>query len=363
MRNTMPTATAAHADPWRATHAAAQPSESLSLEFTKCCICGVDDYEPLAVGEDFEYATSRDYFLAVQCRRCGLVYLNPRPAASELERIYPPEYHAFDFSAAKFGLAYRVRTWLETRRLLASCRALPPAARILDIGCGDGFHLSLLAKAGRPGWTLEGVDASWRAVQAGRERGLTIHHGTLQALKLPAASYDVALLIATLEHVDDPPGVLRAARGLLKPGGRLVVVTDNTGTPDFALFKRRHWGGYHFPRHWNLFNRSNLRQLAKSTGFEVERIKTVTSPVNWVYSLRNLLVDWRAPAWLVERFSLRSAVSLGIFTVTDRLLQLAGHGALLKATLRRPIADASGGADNDNDNDNDNDVGRVSTVS
>jgi hypothetical protein len=58
--------------------------------------------------------------------------------------------------------------------------------------------------------------------------------------------------------------------------------------------------------------------------------------VNWVYSIRNALVDWHAPQWLVNRFSLRSVVSLSVFTVVDRLFQLCGHGALIKATLQRP---------------------------
>ena len=310
----------------------------LMLEPTSCCVCDIEDYDPLGVGEDFEYATSPDYFLAVQCRRCGLVYLNPRPAMTELERIYPQQYHAFDFSVSNFGLAYRVRSWLETRRLLSSCRGLGPGARILDIGCGDGFHLSLLRDAVPADWILEGVDVSPRAVAAGRAQGLTIHQGPLQSLSLAPESYDVAFLIATIEHVDDPRAVLQAAWRMLKPGGRLVIVTDNTGTLDFRLFKRRHWGGYHFPRHWYLFNRSNLCQLARSTGYEVESIKSIVSPVNWVYSLRNAFVDWRAPRWLVERFSLRSVVSLSVFTVIDRVFQLFGHGALIKATLRRPTS-------------------------
>jgi ubiquinone/menaquinone biosynthesis C-methylase UbiE len=308
----------------------------LQLEHVRCCVCDVDDYDPLGVGEDFEYATSPDYFLAVRCRRCGLVYLNPRPTMAELGRIYPPDYHAFEFSPSNFGLAYRVRAWLETRRLLSSCRVLGSRAKILDIGCGDGFHLSLLRNAAPADWVLEGVDAMQWAVDAARRRGLTVHHGTLQSLSLPAEKYDLAFLIATLEHVDDPAAVLKAAWRLLKPGGRLVIVTDNTGTLDFRLCRRRHWGGYHFPRHWALFNRSNLRKLAANTGFEVERMQTITSPVNWVYSIRNALVDWQAPQWLVERFSLRSVVSLGVFTLVDRLFQLFGHGALIKATLKRP---------------------------
>jgi SAM-dependent methyltransferase len=272
---------------------AAEGASRLNLAYQPCCLCGVEDAVPVAVGEDFEYRTSRDAFVAMRCGSCGLVFLNPRPARDELDRIYPPTYHAFQFSEENFGLAHRVRSRLEARRLLSYCAGLGGTARILDIGCGDGFHLHLLKQFGRPGWRLEGVDTSERAVMAARESGLEVHLGTVESADLQASSYDLVLLIATIEHVEDPPAVLRAATRLLRPGGRAVVVTDNTATLDFRLFGGRHWGGYHFPRHWNLFDKRSLRRLAEQAGLEVVELSTVLSPVNWVYSIRN--------RWLIAR--------------------------------------------------------------
>jgi SAM-dependent methyltransferase len=290
----------------------------------------------VGAGKDFEYGTSPDIFEALQCRTCGLVYLDQRPDVSELARIYPPDYHAFDFSPAKFGLAYAVRRRLEARRALRWCRGLNAQARILDVGCGDGFHLRLLRDVGPPGWRLEGVDLSEQAANAARSVGLTVHRGDVRDLALAAGSYDLVLLIATIEHVEDPPAVLIALRRLLRPGGRVVIVTDNSEALSFALFKRRYWGGYHFPRHWNLFNPGAIRSLAAHAGLETQSLRTLVTPVNWVYSVRNALVDWGAPSWLYERFSLASPVSLAAFTIFDGLQQLAGRGGLLEAVLRRP---------------------------
>jgi SAM-dependent methyltransferase len=214
------------------------------------------------------------------------------------------------------------------------------------VGCGDGFHLGLLQEFGSPDWVLEGVDASEWAVNAGRARGLTLHLGTVQDVELPSQSYDLALLIATIEHVDDPPAVLRAVHALLRPGGRVLVVTDNTDTWSFRLFASRYWGGYHFPRHWNLFDRRNLRMLAMRAGFEVERLDTIVSPVNWTYSIHNALVDLAAPAWLVNRFTLASPGSLAVFTVLDWSQQLIARGGLLRAVLRKPgVAEEARGVD------------------
>jgi len=315
-----------------------EPSASLlTLMPVQCCICESDDAEPIAVGEDFEYQTSPDTFLAMRCRGCGLVYLNPRPSLNELSRIYPPDYHAFEFSPEHYGFVYKVRRRLESRRVLSWCRDLKDDARIIDVGCGDGFHLRLLRDFGKPGWKLEGVDLDERAVKAATCAGLMVHKGSVEQLDLPKAAYDLALLIQTIEHVDDPPSVLRAVRTLLRPGGRLVIVTDNTRSLDFELFKGRHWGGYHFPRHWNLFSPHTLRALASKVEMEIETLSSVVSPVNWVYSIRNTLFDFGAPPWLINRFSLKSIGSLGAFTAFDTLHQLAGRGALLRAILRRPL--------------------------
>ena len=305
-----------------------------------CCLCRVEDAEPVAVGADFEYRTSPDEFLAVRCRRCRLVYLNPRPADGESGRTYPDDYHAFRFRRASFGLVYRVRRRLEARRLLRWCRGLPADARVLDVGCGDGFHLGLLREFGEPGWRLEGVDADARAVAPARAAGLAVHAGGVEASGLPAEAYHLILLVMVVEHLPDPAATLRHVAGLLAPGGRVVVVTDNAGSPDFAAFGGRHWGGYHFPRHTYLFDRATLARLGTAAGLTAERVGTAVSPVNWVYSLRNWLDDWGGPRWLVDRLSLRSAAALAAFTLFDAPLAALGRGAVLHGLFRKPPTDA-----------------------
>ncbi|MCB1023940.1 MAG: methyltransferase domain-containing protein, partial [Acidobacteria bacterium] len=154
---------------------------------------------------------------------------------------------------------------------------------------------------------------------------------------LPENSYDLAIMVQTIEHVAEPGKVLKSVWAILKPGGKLIVVTDNTGSFDFSIFKKSHWGGYHFPRHWNLFNRNSLRKLSEKMGFEVENITTQVSPVNWVYSFHNRFVDNGRPKWLTDQFTLRSTLSLSAFTMLDIILQKLGRGGLLKATLKKPV--------------------------
>lgn len=322
----------------RASELKAQVQDTpLRLVPTQCTLCELDDCEPLAVGADFEYRTSPDEYLAVRCRRCGLVYLNPRPAEDEARRIYPDNYHAFQFQAAEFGLVYRVRRWLEARRLLRWCDQLPADGRILDVGCGDGFHLGLLREFGKPGWQLTGIDVDPRAVAAASQQGLEVHSGAVENIDLPQSHYHLILMIMTIEHLANPAATLQHVAGLLAPGGRVVLVTDNVDSLDTLLFGGRHWGGYHFPRHTYLFNRHTLAKLATKSGLEVERINTAVSPVNWVYSFRNWIDDWGGPRWLVNLLSLKSVLALGMFTLLDMGFALFGCGAILQAKFRRPL--------------------------
>jgi SAM-dependent methyltransferase len=311
--------------------------KNLDLVHVQCCVCEVEDAELVGVGKDFEYDTSPDTFSAVRCRSCGLIYLNPRPSVSEFEKIYPSNYHAFDFSQKEFGIVYKIRARLEARRLLSCFKDLPADARILDVGCGDGFHLNLLREYGKKSWSLEGIDMDKRAVDMAKKSGLIVHRGSVETIDLPENNYDLAFMIQTIEHLEKPVEVLQGIRKFLKPGGKLLIVTDNTGSLDFKFSKKNYWGGYHFPRHWNLFNRKSLTKLAVKTGFEVAVFETQVSPVNWVYTIHNWLVGHKAPRWIIDRFTLKSTVSLSVFTVLDMILQKLGNGALLRTVLRKPL--------------------------
>jgi SAM-dependent methyltransferase len=309
----------------------------LKREEVACCVCEATTHSSVeGIGVDFEYRTSKDVHTARRCDGCGVVFLSPRPQRSEFERIYPSNYHSLDFSAEGYGFVHRIRSRLEANRLLRYCKGAPPGARILDVGCGDGFHLDLLRRFGDPSWTLEGMDVDERAIEGARQRGLHVQVSSIEQAELEPEHYDVIYAIQTIEHLGHPDQAFRNVYRALKPSGRFVVVTDNTDTLDFSLFRDRHWGGYHFPRHWYLFNKRALAKLATRSGFEVRSIDTIVSPVNWVYSIHNSLVDRRAPDWAVSFFTLKSPLSLAAFTLVDMPLSAVGRGALLHGVFEKP---------------------------
>ena len=327
------------------------PSPSLELPFAVrsgietemavCCLCQCEPNTNVAIGRDFEYATSQDEWRMDRCDECGILILNPRPAEDEFERVYPPNYHAFQFDKNRFGVVHRVRRWLEAKRLLSIFRDLPADARILDVGCGDGFHLDLLKTYGPSTWELQGLDTSDRAVTHARKRGLNVIQGTVEESQFPENHFDAVLMIMTVEHLARPDETLLQIVEIMKPGGQLVIVTDNAASIDIRLFGKRVWGGYHFPRHTYLFNHSSLERLAEYCGLKTEQIRTIVSPVNWVYSIRNWLVSKQYPQWLVNQFSLTKPIPLAAFTILDNFLCLFGRGALLQAVFAKPVKEKS----------------------
>jgi SAM-dependent methyltransferase len=140
---------------------------------------------------------------------------------------------------------------------------LRPGLRVLDAGCGTGLLLSRLP----PGLILAGLDASPRALVHARARlpQADLREGTLPApLPFPPVGQDLILLTDVLEHVEEDLSALRALRGMLAPGGRLLLTVP--ALP--GLWTRHDEEHGHFRR----YTRGQLRSLLLQAGLRVERL-------------------------------------------------------------------------------------------
>jgi SAM-dependent methyltransferase len=105
----------------------------------------------------------------------------------------------------------------------AALRAEAPwaGADVVDVGCGDGFHLPVLAVEAA---SVIGVEPHPPLVRRARRRGLTVLEGGAAALPLPDASVDlVHARTAYFFGAGCEPGLAEADR-VLRPGGALAVV-------------------------------------------------------------------------------------------------------------------------------------------
>ncbi len=103
---------------------------------------------------------------------------------------------------------------------------------VLDIGCSQGIASILLA---REGHRVVGIDREHEAIRAARDRldeeeaevreRVDFRVGEGRAVGFPDRSFDAVLLGEVLEHQLDPWKLLKEARRVLRPGGRIVLTT------------------------------------------------------------------------------------------------------------------------------------------
>ena len=119
-----------------------------------------------------------------------------------------------------------VQARLELPALVAALR-VPRGADVLEIGCGRGVALPVLARLCAP-TRLVGLDIDAALLSEARRRlertgvEAELVHADARALPFDAASFDVVVDFGTAYHVARPEDVLREIGRVLRPGGMFV---------------------------------------------------------------------------------------------------------------------------------------------
>jgi len=137
---------------------------------------------------------------------------------------------------------------------------------------------------------------------------------------------------------EDPVAMAKRAYALLRPGGIFVVETPNLAGWDYAIFKKRWWGHYHFPRHWNLFSESSLHAMLKSAGFDIDLSEQLISTSAWTISLGNYFLDRGYPGWFARFWNFKNPLLLAIFVTLDvARARLGGQTSNQRVIARKPV--------------------------
>lgn len=308
----------------------AHQSPHIDVEGVPACpVCGSGRFEPVAIGFDYESLTCRNPWRFVRCGVCAHVWLNPRPALSTLPIIYPPTYYAYDYSTRVSSLAVKGKALLDRFKMnsiLRHCRK--PVRAYLDIGCGDGHFLRVLEARGLSRDRLYGIDLDERAIAALVRQGYRAFCERVEiCADIPPGTFDLVTMFHVIEHVDKPAAVLQRILSWLAPGGILAVETPNIHSFDARLFQEGYWGGYHIPRHWNLFHPASLARLLADNGYTVTATEFQTGHSFWMYSFHHALRYGDTPqARFAKWFDPFSNLPLlTLFTGFDRLRATIGY--------------------------------------
>lgn len=193
-----------------------------------------------------------------------------------------------------------------------ACDFIRPNDRVLDAACGLGYGGHVIRALTRAA-SVTGIDGSEYAVDyanlcyAGdQSRGAYVCGYLPQALNAyPDASFDTVISFETLEHVEDPQGLLKEFQRVLTPGGRVIVSVPNDWSDESGEDPN--------PYHLHVYDLDRLRTEIASD-FEVEaayvqsasQAKVVGQRFVWERKQRELYpVDpqtrepWSAEWWLM----------------------------------------------------------------
>jgi len=162
--------------------------------------------------------------------------------------------------------------WYVARRdvlhdLIARRVKLPENARILEIGCGTGHNLAMLARFG----SVEGreLDPASRELAAKRF-GDAIGDARLPELAgVPGGAYDMVAILDVLEHVEDDVAALKAIATRLKPGGRILITV-----PQYPWM----WSGHDVANHhFRRYTKASLRAAIDGAGLRTDLLTSFNS--------------------------------------------------------------------------------------
>jgi SAM-dependent methyltransferase len=273
----------------------------------RCPLCGREESEVAHVG-NLPLCDALVRQETRVCRGCGVVFERSTP-----DQVWSALYGDVWQRGALPTAAHRALYADDARRIG------PGNGRTaFEIGCGGGFLLDELARAG---WKTSGCDPEHAAVELARSKG----HAVDARLFEPRAELqaDLVVLGDVLEHQADPRAMLRGVRASVAAGGRVYVRVPDLLAIDFESF-----GDVFGLQHRVWFTPETLRECLASEGFEVE---IQGSHGRGQHALARLGTPrpWKRPAGEPERslaLVRRYARSLRArrVEVSDRLAHLAG---------------------------------------
>ena len=244
------------------TEAAPTPVAALDV----CPACEGAEVHTLFHASDRLYRTTEKSFCVVECKKCRLMRLSPQPTPEELKDYYPDNYWYVPNADAFARFVLRDHLRFVERSL----RESGETGYVLDVGCGGGLFLKLLRRSGAQ---VVGLDfALSAAATAWKRNAVPAVCGTLSRPPFPPESCAIITMFNVLEHLYSPVSYLEAARGLLRPDGRLIIQVPNAACWQFLLLGAN-WSGVDVPRHLYDFRRPDLDALLERCGFEVLRHK------------------------------------------------------------------------------------------
>ncbi len=251
-----------------------------------CNYCGCKESDIVARHTRFEKNN------VLQCKNCGLVYLEIKGGKNQIESFYSTEYRKvpeMPVQTPEEHFQDRVTQNDANNRIpFISSYMNIKDKRILEIGSASGSLLDKLLQHGAGEAT--GVELDEEFSNYARQRGLKVFTRSIEELGL-REEFDGVVSFHTLEHVYDPMAVIKAVRTALKPNGLFLGEVPNQNDWRIQIFNDEIIKRFHYdPNHYHYYSPTTLTNYLKTCGFSNIRLETVER-YNSLLQLRNILCN------------------------------------------------------------------------
>jgi SAM-dependent methyltransferase len=201
------------------------------------------------------------------CTSCGFVYVKERRSAEAIAASWTDELFGAGYTAAVPGVAGRLAYVAEFVEQTVGLRG----RAVAEIGAGEGFFLELARDHYRA--DVFGIEPSLANCERMRGRRIDCVDTTIERYDgARDATFDLVMVLWTLENCQDLRVLLGGARRLLNDGGHVVVAT---GSRLLAPFKKPLWAylsRYPADTHAFRFSASTLQGALAVSGFEMRHL-------------------------------------------------------------------------------------------
>jgi 2-polyprenyl-3-methyl-5-hydroxy-6-metoxy-1,4-benzoquinol methylase len=211
-------------------------------------------------------------FTAVKCEKCNLVYVNPRPLTSLIEKAVKTGVHSEEANSINV-VSRRIDSKVERyRKVFATIfsdvwEAKKPVSW-LDIGAGYGEIIESITLLAPSGSIIKGLEPMHPKAEKARARGLMIQEGYIDSV---TEKFDIISIIDIFSHIPDFRSFLNEAKGVLNNKGEIFIETGNT-----AEFNRNQIPGeLSLPDHLVFAGEPHIRGFLEEAGFEIIAIQKV----------------------------------------------------------------------------------------
>ncbi|MGB8489838.1 MAG: methyltransferase domain-containing protein [Bacteroidales bacterium] len=208
---------------------------------------------------------------------------------AQASKSYDKISHFYDYFAGGFESNFR--------KMALEQLNIKYGEAVLEIGFGTGHCLKEIAKAVGETGTVCGVDISQgmlevaqkRLEKAGLKDRIELYCGDAASLPYEEHKFDAVFMSFTLELFDTPeiPMVLDEIRRVLKPQGRLGVVSMSREDARSALFSLYEWAHKKIPNYADC-RPIYVEQSLKDAGFEIKyknKVKEIGLPLEIVIGI------------------------------------------------------------------------------